>query len=169
MPKSLPRVEMFLSKLSEQALFKDENTQGSIHWYITYYQSRAPKRRWAFRSAGFMLLFLSISLPVVSQVASKDIQPQVTSTLAWLIAIVAAANSFFNWQQSWQLFTQAELALRFAVSEWSVRTAEAYAASTDDEGMKILELAVQQLVKTVRESVTKETSQYFQGVKVPDV
>jgi hypothetical protein len=33
-------------------------------------------------------------------------QSKVASALAWLIALVAAANSFFGWQKAWQLYTQ---------------------------------------------------------------
>ena len=169
MSNSLPKVEAFLSSLKEQSFFRDASTQGSVLWYIAYYQTRAPRRRIAFRSAGFVLLFLSISLPFITQASPRDVQAQVASTIAWLIALVAAANSFFNWQKAWQLYTQTQLALQFALSEWELRTAEAKAAATDEEGLKILQAALQQLTKIVSEAVANETAQYFEGVKVPDV
>jgi hypothetical protein len=64
---SLPKVEAFLSALSEQSFFKDESTQGSVLWYIDFYKKRGPSRRLAFRAGGFILLFLSISLPFLTQ------------------------------------------------------------------------------------------------------
>ncbi len=169
MPNSLPKVEAFLSALREQSFFRDENTQGSVLWYIAFYQKRAPRRRIAFRVTGFVLLFLSISLPFITQVSPKEWQSQVASAIAWLIALVAAANSFFNWQKAWQLHTQTQLTLQFALSEWELRTAEARAAATDEEGLKVLQVAMQRLTKTVSEAVANETAQYFEGVKVPDV
>jgi hypothetical protein len=169
MAASLPKVEAFLSALREQSFFKDENTQGSILWYIAFYQKRAPGRRLAFRASGFILLFLSISLPFVTQVTPQEWQPQVASGLAWVIALVAAANSFFNWQKAWQLYTQTQLTLQFALSEWELRTAEARAAASDEEGLKILQDALQKLSKTASDSVSNETAQYFEGVNVPDV
>lgn len=169
MSTSPPKVEAFLSALREQSFFKDENTQGSILWYIAFYQKRAPGRRTAFRASGFILLFLSISLPFITQVSPQAWQPQVASGLAWVIALVAAANSFFNWQKAWQLYTQTQLTLQFALSEWELRTAEARAAASDEEGLKILQDALQKLSKAVSESVSNETAQYFDGVKVPDV
>jgi hypothetical protein len=91
------------------------------------------------------------------------------SAIAWIIAVVAAANSFFNWQKTWQLYTQTQLTLQFALSEWELRTAEARAAATDEDGVKVLQVALQQLTKTVSDAVANETAQYFEGVKVPDV
>jgi hypothetical protein len=169
MPDSLPKVEAFLSALREQTFFKDEDAQGSILWYIAFYRKRAPARRMAFRTGGFVLLFLSISLPFVTEIVPKEFQAQVASALAWLIALVAAAISFFSWQKAWQLYTQTQLTLQFALSEWELRTAEARAATTDEEGVKVLQDALQKLALTVSESVSNETAQYFEGVKVPDV
>ena len=74
MPTSLPKVEAFLAALKEQSFFKDANTQGSILWYIGFYQNRAPRRRLAFRATGFLLLFLSISLPFLTQIAPSQWQ-----------------------------------------------------------------------------------------------
>jgi hypothetical protein len=169
MSTSPPKVEAFLSALKEQSFFKDGNTPGSVLWYIDFYQKRAPRRRLAFRASGFILLFLSISLPFITQVSPHEWQAQVASTLAWLIALVAAANSFFGWQKAWQLFTQTQLTLQFALSEWELRTAEAKAAATDEEGLKILQEALQKLTKIVSDAVSNETGQYFEGVRMPDV
>ena|ERR1051325_1260296 len=169
MSTSPPKVEAFLSALKEQSFFKDGNTPGSVLWYIDFYQKRAPRRRLAFRASGFILLFLSISLPFITQVSPHDWQAEVASTLAWLIALVAAANSFFGWQKAWQLFTQTQLTLQFALSEWELRTAEAKAAATDEEGLRILQEALQKLTKSVSDAVSNETGQYFEGVHIPDV
>lgn len=169
MPTTRPKVEAFLSALKEQSFFKDANTQGSILWYIDFYQKRAPCRRIAFRAGGFILLFLSISLPFITQVSPTEWQSQVASVLAWLIALVAAANSFFGWQKAWQLYTQTQLTLQFALAEWELRTAEARAAATDEEGLKVLQDALQKLTKSVSDSVSNETAQYFEGVRIPDL
>lgn len=169
MTNSLPKVEAFLAALQEQSFFKDAGTQGSVLWYIDFYQKRASSRRIAFRASGFILLFLSISLPFITQISPVDWQAKVASVLAWLIALVAAANAFFNWQKAWQLYTQTQLTLRFALSEWELRTAEARVAASDEEGIKILQDALQKLTKIVSESVSNETAQYFEGVKVPDI
>ena len=169
MSSSLPKVEAFLSALKEQSFFKDATIQGSVLGYIAFYQKRAPRRRMAFRASGFILLFLSISLPFITQIAPQEWQSQVASTLAWLIALVAAANSFFGWQKSWQLYTQTELTLQFALSEWELRSAEARGAATDEEGLKILQDALQKLTKTVSDAVSNETGQYFEGVHLPDI
>ena len=67
MATSLPQVEAFLTALNQQSLFGDANTPGSVLWYIAYYHHRAPNRKRAFRISGFLLLFLSISLPFITQ------------------------------------------------------------------------------------------------------
>ncbi len=164
----LPKVEAFLSALNEQSFFQDESTQGSVLWYIDFYKKRAPARRRAFRAGGFILLFLSISLPFLTQMVEVKHQAQVASTLAWLIALVAAANSFFNWQKTWQGYVQTQLTLQFALTEWGLATAEARAASTDEEGLSLLKGSLQKFIKTVSESVSNETAQYFEGVKIPE-
>lgn len=166
---TLPKVEAFLSALKEQSFFKDELTQGSVLWYIAFYKQRAPRRRWAFRAGGFLLLLLSISLPFLTLIVPKEQQALVASIMAWLIALVAAANSFFNWQKAWQGYIQTQLTLQFALTEWELRTAEARAASTDEEGLALLKESLQKFAKTVSESVSGETAQYFEGVKIPDV
>lgn len=169
LPNSLPKVEAFLAALNEQRFFKDAATEGSILWYIDFYQTRAPKRRMAFRTCGFVLLFLSISLPFITQVTPVEWQAKVASALAWLIALVAAASAFFNWQKAWQLYTQTQLTLQFALSEWELRVAEARAAASDEDGVNLLRESLQALIKRVSEAVSNETAQYFEGVKVPDV
>jgi hypothetical protein len=167
MSGSQPRVEAFLAALGEQTLFRDDTTVGSIRSYITYYRTRAPQRRRMFRTAGFCLLFLSISLPFLIQSVSVAHQAQVASFLSWLIALVGSALSFFNWQQGWQLYMQTQLKLQFALSEWEAGTAEARIAATDEEGLAIARTALQQLMKAVNQAVANETAQYFDGVKMP--
>lgn len=167
MPDQLPKVEAFLAALSEQTLFKDEKTNGSIRSYIDYYRSRAPRRKRMFRSAGFCLLFLSISLPFITQTATLAARAEVASMLSWLIAMVGSALSFFNWQQGWQVYTQTQLKLQFALSEWEALTAEARVAASDEEGLAIAKAALAQLMKSVNEAVANETAQYFDGVKAP--
>lgn len=163
-----PNVEQYLIALNEQALFKDAATPGSVLWYIHFYQVRAPLRRLTFRVAGFCLLFLSISLPFITQIVPDKDKAWVASLLSWMIALIAAASSFFNWQKAWQLFTQTQLTLQFALTEWQLRTAEARAEPNQQEGVKILKGALQQLQKAVTEAVANETAQYFEGVSIPD-
>jgi hypothetical protein len=163
-----PRVEEFLATLREQALLKDDSTPGSVRWYIAFYQARAPQRRRAFRAAGFCLLFLSISLPFITQSVPEASQARVASTLSWLIAMVAASSSFFNWQKAWQLYTQTQLTLQFALTEWETHIAEARAEASEEEALKMLRAALQQLTRALSDAVANETAQYFEGVKVPE-
>jgi len=165
---SLPKVEAFLSAVGDQTFFKDESVEGSILWHIAFYKIRAPRRRLLFRACGFTLLFLSISLPFLTQIVPKEWQSHVASTLAWTIALVAATNSFFNWQKGWQGFIQAQLTLQFALSEWELRTAEARAAATDEQGLALLKAGLEKLTKTVTEVISAETAGYFEDIKIHD-
>ncbi|MDH5428419.1 MAG: SLATT domain-containing protein [Nitrospirota bacterium] len=168
-PSPQSQVEAFLAAVHAQPFFGDENQQGSIRWYIAYYKERAPKRRLAFRISGFLLLVLSVSLPFLTWVAGPEYQASVASTLSWLIALVAAASSFFNWQRAWQGYTQTQLTLQFLLTEWELKTAEARAAGTDAEGVAILRDALNKIMAGVTEAVSQETAQYFEGVHVPQV
>lgn len=157
------RVEKFLDAVSGQTLFKGEEAQGSILWHIRFYRSRAPRRRLAFRAAGFALLFLSISLPFVTQFSDPAHRPIVASAMSWLIALVAAANSFYGWQEAWQLYTQTQMQLRFAPTRWEGQVAKAKAAPTDAEGVQILIDALEKLQSSVSEAVSNEAAEYFEG------
>jgi hypothetical protein len=167
MSDQLPKLEAFLAALHEQTLFKDEKTDGSVLSYIDFYRTRAPKRRRMFRSAGFALLFLSISLPFVTQTVPIAMRADVASVMSWLIALVGSALSFFNWQQGWQLYMQTLLKLQFALSEWEARITEARVAASDEEALAIAKGALAQLMKVVNEAVANETAQYFEGVRAP--
>jgi hypothetical protein len=162
-------VETFLKEVHSQPFFGDETQSGSIRWYIAYYKDRAPKRRLAFRLSGFLLLVLSVSLPFLTWVAPESSQATVASSLSWVIALVAAASSFFNWQRTWQGYTQTQLTLQFLLTEWELKTAEARAAASAEEGVAILRDALKKLVTGVTEAVSQETAQYFEGVHVPQV
>jgi hypothetical protein len=168
-PSPHSQVEAFLTAVYAQPFFGDENQQGSIHWYIAYYKDRAPKRRLAFRVSGFLLLVLSVSLPFFTWVAPPNYQASVASTLSWLIALVAAASSFFNWQRAWQGYTQTQLTLQFLLTEWELKTAAARAAGIDAEGVTIFRAALNKIMAGVTEAVSQETVQYFEGVHVPQV
>jgi hypothetical protein len=168
-PPLYSQVESFLKAVHAQPFFGDESQQGSIHWYIAYYKDRAPKRRLAFRASGFLLLVLSVSLPFLTWVSPNNYQALVASTLSWLIALVAAASSFFNWQRAWQGYTQTQLTLQFLLTEWELKTAEARSAKIDEEGVTILRAALNKIVTGVTEAVSQETAQYFEGVHVPQV
>ncbi|WP_426173466.1 hypothetical protein [Massilia sp. TWR1-2-2] len=98
-----------------------------------------PASRGSFRSV--VALAESSCYPVEAS------QARVASTLSWLIAMVAASTSFFNWQKAWQLYTQSQLTLQFALTEWEARTAEARCAASEEEALKILKAALQQLTK----------------------
>jgi hypothetical protein len=167
MSQPIGKVEVFLAALEDQVLFKDEKTDGSIRSYIDFYRTRAPKRRKMFRSAGFCLLFLSISLPFLTESSPVQYRAQVASILSWLIALVGSALSFFNWQQGWKLYMQTQLKLQFALSEWEARVVQARIAASDEEGIAILNEALTRLMQTVNEAVVGETTQYFDAVKAP--
>jgi hypothetical protein len=146
MPNTLERVNLFLAALHEQAFFGGEDQQGSMRWHINFYKSRAPYRRYAFRVCGFLLLFFSISLPFMNTlITNPQCQVRFSSTAAWIIALLAAANAFFNWQRTWQNYIQTQLTLQFLLSEWELKTVEAKAATSDDEGMNILKEALARL------------------------
>lgn len=168
MTDAATQTERFLEALNDQTFFKDEQTAGSIRWYIDYYKRRAPGRRIAFRASGFLILFLGISLPMITGLTPEAHQASVASILAWLIAVVAAANSFFNWQQGWQGYTQTQLSLQFALAEWDMAVAEARSAASDEEGLAIAKESLKKLVKSVTDAIAMETAQFFEGVKFPE-
>jgi hypothetical protein len=79
--------------------------------------------------------------------------------------LVAAANSFFGWQKAWQIYTQTQLSLQFALSEWELRTADARPPVMTTAWRCG---ALQQLSKAVSRRCRRDRA-VFRRVTVPDV
>lgn len=161
-------VEQYLTLLDQTRPFKPETEEGSVRWNEKWYRDRAPFRRYLFRTTGFGLLVVSVSLPFAAAAfpAQKD---WLLPALAWLIAIVAAINSFFQWQQAWESYTTAGMQLGDAWSGWETSRVEAVVEADRTKALSIAKTAAAKLITKSSDIIKTETGGFFKAIKFPTV
>ena len=160
-------VDQYLVELEKQDRFKGETVEKSILWYIAWYRKRAPARRLAFRAAGLAVLVASASLPFATSISSDAVKQWLLPLLAYVIAIVASLNAFFQWQQVWEGYMMALLQLESAWAEWGMSRCEAKLEPDRDKALSIIKSAAHKLNSKVDEVIAAETGGFFKVIKFP--
>ena len=162
-------VDNYLERLKNQKFFRTENEEGSIRYYIKWYREHAPTKRFLFRTAGLVALFLSISLPfIIGLVDDEMAKAKVASGIAWAIALAGAANGFFQWNKTWQGYVEAQFRLERLLMEWELAVS-AYSGKSDENSLEIVEGLTKAFVISSRSAITDETKSYFEEVKFPNL
>lgn len=119
-----------------------------------------------FRTAGSLIILLSISLPVVA--ASGWPRKDLILSLAGLsVALLTAFNTFFAWDQTWRTNHTTVLMLGNALSIWKYELLKAQHAQDPEKGIEIAHDAHARLVEAVNLLKTQNAAAYFSGVKPP--
>jgi hypothetical protein len=133
-------------------------------WYGNH--ARSP---WLlFRVFGALTILLSVAVPYLATLDGRwrsTVLPIVTLSIAALTGMTA----FFQWQTQWAGFRSAELNLRFALTQWNVRIAEACSASDPATTSKIAIDATRSLLASAQSTVSSETGHYFDAVRTPEL
>lgn len=161
-------VQRYLRLLDQTRPFGSESEHGSIRWNAKWYRDRAPLRRTLFRAAGFAVLVVSVSLPFAAT-AFPTHKNCLLPALAYLIAIVAAVNAFFQWQQALESYTTAELQLGDAWSEWEASRVEAEIETDETKALLIAKTAAAKLLSRASEIIRTETGGFFKNIKFPSI
>lgn len=154
-------VQSYLNAIKENKFFLDETNEGSLRFNIKWYRERASVSHKWFRIVGFTTVFLSITLPFVSQVFPNKAEP--TVYMSWLIALAGGANGFFQWGRTWQSRTEAYLRLERLYMEWEILT------HGPNISIKDVTLATKTLVFEARETIKTETGAFFEEVQFPEI
>jgi uncharacterized protein DUF4231 len=131
-----------------------------------WFEKRARPRMVLFRTAGVLVIVLSVSVPfIAAQTASwKD---TALSIAALIIAMLTGLTSFFRWEQAWRSYRQTQYALEHFRVLWKLRIVEAKHHVSPEEAIKMAIKATDQLLLDARAITSVETSEYFKNVQMP--
>lgn len=150
------------SLIEEARELKRRHLDSAIRWY----QRKAPLPRRLFRTAGYSVIVLSVSLPFLTalEFVGSDL---FISFVALLIALLTGASSFAQWDSTWRGYKRAQLSLEGLEALWETRILEARQMDDPDEAIKAVLEATRDLLQSANSVVTAETEQFFEGVKPP--
>ena len=125
-----------------------------------WYHKRAQRNRFAFRSAGILVILLSALLPLLAgfDFARKD---WILGLIGVAIAVATGLRSFYQWDQLWALLRRTDFELTELLAEWEL------AVATAKDPAEVHELTEKLLQKAgnVRRS---ESTGYFATLRFPE-
>lgn len=161
-------MENYLSALNSQIFFQDQDTQGSVRWYIKWYREHAEYKRCWFRWWGGLTLVTSISLPFLLSIVAEQEKAFIAACGAWIIALASGLNSFFQFSKAWQQYIETQYRLEHLLTAWELDKASLPAVPTAEDLAKFHQ-ATQLFVDQARAAVIDETKSYFEEVKFPNI
>jgi hypothetical protein len=174
-PTTPNSVKAFLDQIEQTIFFKDAQTQGSLAYNIEFYRRITPRKRWAFRISGGLVIFLSATLPIFAAFGGQlfgpsntEVKDLLVASIATLIAILSGLNAFFRWDVGWRGQISAMLSLQNLRAQWEIRKAKALIEPDPAKGLAILEDAVEKLMADANSVIAAETEEYFTVQKFPD-
>lgn len=155
------RDERFVATLEELTAIKNQYVVKDLDWYKGH-------ARWPwllFRGSGLFLILFSVSVPFL---ATREgfWKETVLPAVALVIAGLTGLNAFFQWQEQWRGFRQAQFTLEeHLLSLWEVKIVKAKQETQVEEAIKIALQATEELVEKARQAIAAETGQYFERVQ----
>jgi hypothetical protein len=149
----------------------DELNEIKIHYIdniLKWYSYHVTWPRIIFRLAGTTVIILSLGLPFLSTLEG-DLGKQGVRIASFMIAVLTALNSFFNWQKTWEKRVMLKLTLEGLVAQWQAEIIAAKAASDPKSGFERAFTATRELIEKTRATTATETGSFFAGIKFPDV
>lgn len=121
-------------------------------------------RRW-FRLTGILTILFSVSLPAL---VSADFAGRnaAISVLAVGVAGLSALRTFYQWDQSWQLYRSQELTLTALLTRWQMNMARIVGAAAPDADEQAYTLTLG-ILHEAYESGRAELREFFSGISWP--
>lgn len=135
---------------------------------LKWYQGHATWPRLAFRSAGVIVIVLSLSIPFLAAASGQALSVGVP-VASLLIAVLTALNGFFAWQKTWEKRISAQLTLEGLVALWETEISAARRLENSQEGYERALRATQELIDRTRSMTVAETGAFFSSIKFPDL
>jgi hypothetical protein len=154
-----------------QANSIDDLCKIKIHYVdnmLKWYGGHITWPRIIFRSAGIIVIVLSLGMPFLSTVKG-ELGQRLVLIASFMIAVLTALNSFFNWQKTWEKRVMFKLTLEGLVAQWEAEIIAATAASDPKSGFERACNATRELIEKTRATTATETGSFFAGIKFPDV
>jgi Protein of unknown function (DUF4231) len=133
---------------------------------IRWYRDHTSRPRTCFRVAGILTIILSASLPAVA-VASFRYKEAVLSVMSISIAVLAGFSTFFRWERTWRGNSNAQMALEQHVAKWELELTNARLIIADDERLKHVYQATDDLLANARSVVSAESEGFFSALQFP--
>jgi hypothetical protein len=134
---------------------------------LKWYGDHVTWPRIIFSSAGITVIVLSLGLPFLSTLEG-DLGKLWVKIASFMIAVLTALNSFFNWQKTWEKRVLLKLTLEGLVAQWEAEIIAANAVSDPKIGFERAFNATRELLEKTRATTATETGSFFAGIKFPD-
>jgi hypothetical protein len=160
------RIDRYLEELDGLPILKDANTQGSIRWYIQWYERRFPSRRLYYRGAGIIVIVAILTMSLCATVRGTSTWSPLL--LPGTVAIVAL-NGFFGWKAAWRGYFLAKVRLEVALQAFEAARCQArYVTSNEAEMIALIKVAFDRLLEEFAAAVTEETKGFFDASRFPN-
>lgn len=156
-----PKNESLEALLTDLIPLKESVVQ-SRNWY----RDHAERPMLLFRSAGVLLILLSVSVPFLSTlegVAKEVILP----IFSLLIAALTGLNAFFQWQSQWQRFRLTQYQLEYLLNRWEFELTQAKHQTDHDLAVQMATDATARLLDRAHEITFQETGEHFKEQQLP--
>lgn len=161
--------DKYLTDLQEVLFFKGKEDNGSLAWFVDYYNKHAGRTMRWFRLFGVLVIVLSASLPLLAAYeAQLPGGTMIVSLVAVLIAIATGISTFFRWDVGCQGYIGAKLALLDLESNGHVKIAWARREPDAAGGLTQAQEATEQFMRQAHLLVMAETKGYFDMQRNPD-
>ena len=170
------KLDKCLKEMGATSFLGGPEVADSFESMLSYYrkQTRA-KRRW-FRTASIVLMALGAALPVVAAFGSQAKwngwqlnQNLVVSIMSAAIAFLTGVLSHFRWEVGWRAQTEALFALRAEKTAWENAVALAKLQPNEEEAVKLISQAFEQLRIRAFEITRDERGKFFKAAQPPQV
>lgn len=152
------------SNITELIRIKTGYVDEQLHWF----QKHKTLPRICFRVAGIVTIVFSLSIPFLAA-AGGTFQTVGVPVFALVIAVLAALNSFFAWQATWEKRINGELTLKGLIAGWEVKMTDANHNSDSQRGYQKALDATEELVDAAHALITTGTNAFFSNIKYPDI
>lgn len=127
------------------------------------YAGGLPRFHWAARVFGTLLILGGVALPSLVHLPDPYRTPAV-SVVSFLVAALAALNSFYAWHHTWEQHTQASNRLRFLIANWEIGMIKASREQLDKAKAEAHDVTSYLFTK-VFETVAGETAEAFEDYR----
>jgi hypothetical protein len=153
-------------KFAEAVKVANELRTKYVDSRIRWYQDHTSRPRTFFRVAGILTILLSASLPAVA-VATFPHKEAILSGMSIAIAVLAGFSTFFRWERTWRGNSTAQMALEQHVANWELEVTNARLILGEDERLKHVYQATDDLLTNARGVVSAESEGFFSALQFP--
>jgi hypothetical protein len=152
----------FDEALRERSALVDAYVVRNLCWYRLH----ADAAMWRSRMVAAAIVVLAALIPLLAGLSDRW-KTKVLPVVSVAVAALTGINATFQWQQQWQGFRQAELALESEILTWRVALMKAREATDAAGAIRAASEATDELIREAAAIVAKETGTYFETVAKP--